>query len=302
MKAKQQLGQNFLMHSATARRIVMSARLPASSSVLEIGPGTGMLTKALLDAGHMVTAVETDSELIPVLAETFAQEIREGRLSLISGDIRTFNLQKYVKAFKNPKKSAQMLGANERESEPYLKYGKDSSDESNNADGLFSSDSYHVVANIPYYITGEILRYLLSTEHKPESITILVQKEVAVRVARSVKESILSLSVKAYGEPLIAFLVPRGAFRPSPKVDSAVLTIQSIRSPFKKPSEEKAFFDILHAGFGQKRKRLAKNLEVLYSKERIEEVFTFLNLSSNIRAEELPLSVWFSLLRKLKST
>ena len=92
MKAKQQLGQNFLMHSATARRIVMSARLPASSHVLEIGPGTGMLTKALLDAGHTVTAVETDSELIPVLTDTCATEIKNGHLSLISGEIKCSNI------------------------------------------------------------------------------------------------------------------------------------------------------------------------------------------------------------------
>lgn len=258
MRAKQQLGQNFLMHAATARRIVSASKVPPGSHVLEIGPGTGMLTRELLDAGLLVTAIETDADLIPQLEDTFAEERQKGTLMLIHGDIRSFDLSKLP----NP---------------------------------------YAVIANIPYYITGEIIRTLLTADHKPKSMTLLVQKEVAVRVARSEKESLLSLSVKAYGTPSIAFLVPRGAFRPSPKVDSAVLHIASITSHFADSAHEAFFFEVLHAGFGQKRKRLAKNLELVSTKDQIADAFTALSLSPNTRSEDVPLATWISLSESLYS-
>lgn len=254
MRAKQQLGQNFLMHGATARRIAGSLALPKGSRVFEIGPGTGMLTRALLDEGLVVTAIETDRELMSGLEEAFSDDISKKSLTLIQGDIRTFDLS----VLQQP---------------------------------------YHVIANIPYYITGEILRLLLTAKHKPSHMALLVQKEVAVRVARAEKESLLSLSVKAYGLPSIAFSVPRGAFRPAPKVDSAVLLIKSIASDFSTVEEEKTFFEILHAGFGQKRKRLGKNLEALFAREDIERVFSELSLSPNTRSEDVPLSTWLSLAR-----
>ncbi len=259
MKAKQQLGQNFLMHAATARRIVAASKVTPGSHILEIGPGTGMLTRELLDAGLQVTAIETDRELIPTLEEAFSEDIQKGSLMLIHGDIRSYELSKLPAPF-------------------------------------------HVIANIPYYITGEIIRTLLTAEHKPESMTLLVQKEVAVRIARSEKESLLSLSVKAYGRPSIAFLVPRGAFRPAPKVDSAVLHIAGISSPFTHSKEESFFFEVLHAGFGQKRKRLAKNLELLATKEQIDLVFSSLSLSPNTRSEDVSLSQWMSLSESLYRT
>ena len=299
MKAKQQLGQNFLMHGATARRIAGSPNLPRGSRVLEIGPGTGMLTRALLDAGLIVTAIETDKELIPQLEETFSLEIQNGSLTLIHGDIRTFDLQNLSRPQRSLLKNAQMQGASERDSESYKSYGEELSDGRNTADGRFSPDSYHVIANIPYYITGEILRLLLTARNKPSSMTLLVQKEVAVRIARAEKESLLSLSVKAYGVPSITFLVPRGAFRPAPNVDSAVLHVSGITSSFESEKDETLFFSILHAGFGQKRKRLAKNLEGLYEREEVERVFGILNLSLNTRAEDVSLSTWLSLTSNL---
>ncbi|MDB5244487.1 MAG: hypothetical protein JWN18_357, partial [Parcubacteria group bacterium] len=109
---------------------------------------------------------------------------------------------------------------------------------------------YAVVANIPYYITGEIFKLFLTARNQPSTMTLLVQKEVAERIARSKKESILSLSIKVYGKPKLEFTVPRGAFIPAPKVDSAVLTIRDIsRSQFKNREEEERFFALIHAGF-----------------------------------------------------
>jgi len=249
MKAKQALGQNFLMHQATAERIADAAGLTPESVVLEIGPGTGMLTRALLAHAGKVVAVEADRELLPQLEETFAGEIGEGRLEIIQSDIRTFDLSTLP-------------------------------------------TTYVVVANIPYYITGEIIRVLLSATNKPQSVTLLVQKEVAVRIVRSIKESLLSLSVKLYGTPSYKFTVPRGAFRPAPNVDSAVLHVANITPPFTNNALETRFFEILHAGFAHKRKRLAKNLEILASTEQVSHAFETVGLSANARAEDVPLEIW----------
>jgi 16S rRNA (adenine1518-N6/adenine1519-N6)-dimethyltransferase len=147
---------------------------------------------------------------------------------------------------------------------------------------------YALVANIPYYLTGEIFRMFLASENQPSSMTLLVQKEVAERIARSKKESILSLSVKAYGTPHYEFTVPRGAFKPAPKVDSAVLTVRDIsRKNFSTKAEEEKFFALIHAGFAHKRKFVRKNLaDVGFSAEGIPE---------KARAEDLRLSDWLAL-------
>jgi 16S rRNA (adenine1518-N6/adenine1519-N6)-dimethyltransferase len=249
MQAKQALGQNFLMHQATADRIADSAGLTLESVVLEIGPGTGMLTRALLARAGKVIAVETDRELIPQLTEMFGPEIAEGKLELIEGDIRRFDL-------------AQL------------------------------PEGYRVVANIPYYITGEILRLLLSATHKPTSVTVLVQKEVAERIVRSVKESLLSLSVKVYGTPAYKFTVPRGAFRPAPNVDSAILQVAGITSPFPTNAEEIRFFELIHAGFAHKRKQLGKNIEAIAPAERVAQALEAVGLPPTVRAEDVPLELW----------
>lgn len=254
--AKKGLGQHFLMHRQTSERIVEAGGVTPSDTVLEIGPGTGVLTRELLLRARRVVAVETDAELIPTLEETFADAIREGKLELIHQDIRVF-------------------------------------------DPVTIVGDYKLVANIPYYITGEIVRQFLTATHKPLSMTVLVQKEVAERVARSKKESLLSLAVKVYGTPRYAFTVPRGAFVPAPSVDSAVLVIDDIQNPFAAPEEERWFFSILRAGFAHKRKRLQKNLEEVASREGVSRVFTEAGMDVNVRPETVPLPVWKMLAHKL---
>ena len=245
MYAKKSLGQNFLMHARIAERIAKTAELTSESVVFEIGPGTGMLTRELLKLAGKVIALEADQELFDTLQGDFASEIAEGRLELISGDIRTFNINQLP-------------------------------------------EGYMLVANIPYYLTGEIFRMFLTAENQPSSMTLLVQKEVAERVARSKKESILSLSVKAYGTPKYEFTVPRGAFSPAPKVDSAVLAIRDIsRNNFATKVEEEKFFTLLHAGFAHKRKFVRKNL--------LEVGLPSGDIPEKARAEDLPLSVWLVL-------
>ncbi|HEX2792767.1 MAG TPA: 16S rRNA (adenine(1518)-N(6)/adenine(1519)-N(6))-dimethyltransferase RsmA [Candidatus Paceibacterota bacterium] len=256
MFAKKSLGQNFLMHRQTAERIVEAARLPEGATALEIGPGTGMLTKALLAKGAEVIAVEADDSLVETLKEAFAEEIRDARLNLIRADIRNFDTNALP-------------------------------------------DGYRLIANIPYYITGEIIRTFLTAKNKPASMTLLVQKEVAERIARERKGSLLSLSVKAYGNPAYCFTVPRGAFNPAPNVDSAVLHIADIRSPFASEREEKRFFEVLRAGFAHKRKRLAGNLGEVASKEAVTQAFSAAGLDMNARAEDVALETWKALVRGL---
>ena len=256
MRAKKSLGQHFLMHRSICERIVIASKVTSKDTVLEIGPGKGILTRALLSKVKCVVAVEADDALYEQLKDTFSEEIKAKRLLLIHDDIREWNRK-------------DLTG------------------------------TYHVVANIPYYITGEIIRSFLESAKKPSSMTLLVQKEVAERVARTQKESLLSLSIKLYGLPTYCFTVSKGAFLPPPKVDSAVLSIQNIKKPPLAGKTEKKFFEVLHAGFGQKRKRLAKNLEKVATKAKITKAFEKANLGENVRAEELSIKDWSTLVKNL---
>lgn len=254
MRAKKSLGQNFLMHARIAERIALVAELKADETVLEIGPGTGMLTRELLKLAGKVIAIEADKELFEKLKTDFADEVANNRLELIHADIRNWNFEMHL---------------NSRYS---VKEG-----------------TYKIAANIPYYLTGEMFRMFLESPVQPSSMTLLVQKEVADRIiARDRKESILSLSVKVYGEPKREFLVPRGAFKPAPNVDSAVLTIKNIsRKNFATKKEEELFFKLLHAGFAHKRKFVRNNI--------LEAKLPSGNIPEKARAEDLKLSDWLAL-------
>lgn len=246
-RAKKSLGQHFLMHARIAERIAKTAELRPDSVVLEIGPGTGQLTRELLKLAGKVVAVEADAELIEKLQADFAGEITDGRLELVHGDILALDIGSLPKG-------------------------------------------YALIANIPYYLTGEIFRMFLSARHQPQAMMLLVQKEVAARVARAKKESILSLSVKAYGTPAYEFTVPRGAFVPAPKVDSAVLSVRDIsRARFRTKREEERFFALLHAGFAHKRKFVRKNLA--------EAGLPVSDIPEKARAEDVPLAMWLALAR-----
>ena len=146
---------------------------------------------------------------------------------------------------------------------------------------------YKVIANIPYYITGQFLRNFLGSETQPSDMVLLVQKEVAERiVARDGKESILSISVKAYGTPRYVETVKAGSFSPAPNVDSAILSIENISKKNFSDFSEKKFFTILKAGFAHKRKLLSGNTGIP------EEVLAKLGIPSKARAENLRLDDW----------
>ncbi|HRH25329.1 MAG TPA: 16S rRNA (adenine(1518)-N(6)/adenine(1519)-N(6))-dimethyltransferase RsmA [Parcubacteria group bacterium] len=163
-------------------------------------------------------------------------------------------------------------------------------------------DRYKLIANIPYNITGAILEKFLSNSNQPELMVVLVQKEVAERIiARNSKESILSISIKIYGEPKLVDTVKAGSFSPAPKVDSAILAIYNISKTFFEQNsvEEAHFFKILRAGFASKRKKLSSNLGVVFDKDKVLETFKNLSLSENTRAEDVPLDLWKELSLKL---
>ena len=249
-RARKSLGQNFLMHTRIAERIANAAsaswRTSPDAVVFEIGPGTGMLTRELLQRAGKVIAIEADNELFEKLQHDFADEIVSGKFELMHGDIRSFDISSLPRG-------------------------------------------YALVANIPYYLTGEIFRMFLESENQPSAMTLLVQKEVAQRIARSEKGSVLSLSVKAYGTPKYEFTVPRGAFKPAPNVDSAVLTVRAIsRKNFHTKAEEELFFKLIHAGFAHKRKFVRKNLT--------DAGLLAGDITEKARAEDLSISDWLDLM------
>lgn len=263
MKAKKSLGQHFLTSTAAVHHMVTASGAKYGDTVLEIGPGKGVLTKALLATGAFVIVVEKDDRMIPVLSETFATEIENKQLTVVSGDILTVDLTKIL----SPRGT---LG------------------------------EYSVVANIPYYITGEIMRLFLEHEYQPKSMTLLVQKEVAERiVARDKKESVLSLSVKAFGEPSLVSVVKRGSFFPIPNVDSAIIHIADISRTKLGSVSPEHFFVTVKTGLAHKRKILISNLKDEYTKDTLSRAFAKLSLPENVRGEDLDISTWINLASEL---
>lgn len=256
MHKKKSLGQHFLHNPHYLEAVAQAAGITKGDRVLEIGPGEGALTKVLLAKGAHVTAVEKDSRLISVLHDTFAQDIKSGQLEVVEGDALQFDISKHL---------------------------------------INKKGGYKAVGNIPYYITGTLIRKYLTDNVQPITLVFLIQKEVAERIARSKKESLLSLSVKAYGTPRYIKTVPRGAFNPPPNVDSAILLVSDIsRSNFKNKKHEERFFELLHAGFAQKRKLLKRNIERLFGSQT-ETALGHAHIALNARAEDVTLEQWLEL-------
>ena len=266
--AKKSLGQYFLRSKNALRQILRAASLVPGDLVLEIGPGEGALTEALLSSGARVVAVETDARAIVLLSARFRDEIADGRLRLIEGDIRSEETQKTL--FYLPH-----LGAH----------------------------TYKLVANIPYYITGYLFRLFLEQLRQPTLIIFLIQKEVADQIiARDSKEGMLSLSIKAFGTPRYVATVKREAFSPPPKVDSAIIAIEDIDRKHFSVLKTEEYFRVLRAGLGSKRKMLLGNLagSIDVPKQELQNMFAKLGVSPSIRGEDLPVNDWLSLAGMLR--
>ena len=283
-KPKKSLGQNFLKSEKIAQEIVEAGEVCHKDIILEVGPGRGILMAELLKKAKKVIAVEKDEQLAEFLKEKFAEEIKNGKLEIASEDILKFNPNSYK----------------------------------------LQPNSYKLIANIPYYITSHLLRIFLESDCQPTLMVLMVQKEVAERIvdtkskARqnfsrftllrsgvgsdasqnfalpcSSKESLLSISVKAYGDPEIIKKVPASYFSPAPKVDSAVIKISNISKIFFQDISEKKFFEIVKKGFSQKRKMLINNLKTgTPSTSDVEGVVKACNIAEKARAENVSLDQW----------
>lgn len=160
---------------------------------------------------------------------------------------------------------------------------------------------YVVAANIPYYITGEIIRQFLSADPQPRCMALLIQKEVAQRIV-SDKGSILSMSVKAYGVPRIVEKVSKKHFSPPPSVDSAILAVDHISKTFFSDLSEEQFFRVVKAGFASKRKFVSNNLSVAFDKEAVAAALQSAGAGEKARAENLTLDQWKSIAKYLTTT
>ncbi len=268
--AKKTLGQHFLKSDKAIREIVQAGNVTSADIVLEIGPGEGVLTEALLQTGATVFAVEMDDRCIPVLTERFSPYIAQKKFILLHGDVRDGNLLSLLF-------SPSHIGGT----------------------------PYKLIANIPYYITGLLFRMFLETQppvQQPTCMVYLIQKEVAEElVGRKGKLGNLSLAALLYGTPKLISKVPKGAFLPPPKVDSAIIAITNISKQHVQGFTETEYFAVVHAGLAKKRKQLFGNLREHFRipQEHLESIFTELNIEKSIRGEDLPFPSWISLVQAL---
>ncbi len=256
--AKKSLGQHFLNNIHVPKAMADAGNVVEGDVILEIGPGTGVLTQELLKRGAHVIALEADLRAIEVLQNAFRDEIMAKKLTILHGDARTIDF---------------------------------------GALGL-RPHAYKVISNIPYYLSGMLFRTFLETEVQPSTLVFLVQREVGERIARDKKESLLSLSVKIFGNPKYIKTVGKGNFTPQPKIDSAIIAISHISKERLGDIPQDFFFSVLHEAFKSKRKQLMGNLKPQFGTV-LDTLFQKHKISPKIRAEDVPLAVWVSLIHDL---
>lgn len=252
---QKKFGQNFLIDANVLERIVQGAGVTREDVVLEIGPGIGTMTQYLAEAAGKVLAVEIDDKLIPILEETLSPY---DNVRIIHQDVLKVDLKALAEE-ENAKKG------------------------------------FKVVANLPYYITTPIIMGLFEKKVPVESITVMVQKEVAQRMQvgpGSKDYGALSLAVQYYAEPEIVLEVSPNCFMPRPNVGSAVINLKRRKSPTVQ-AEEGRMFEIIRAAFNQRRKTLANSLKnaagLSYSREAVEEALLQMGLPVTVRGEALTL-------------
>lgn len=274
-------GQNFLVDDIVLQDIVDAAEVNEKDAVLEIGPGVGNLTRLLCERSGFLLSVEKDPKFVPILHNIKKDYKNKFRFEV--ADALQYNFQDFFKKLIKEKVVAKTDGQNSK------------------IDAVLNP-AYKVVANIPYYVTGKILQMLLAAEFKPETITVLTQKEVAEGiVAKAGDLSVLAISVQLYGEPKIIRTVLAKSFYPAPKVDSAVLQIKLFKKSKYKIEDEKKFFRIVKACFSGKRKQihntLASNLHL--EKNLVEQILKDVKISPSARPQELSIEQWMKLAEKI---
>lgn len=249
-------GQNFLIDPHVLDKIIGESGIEKEDMILEIGPGIGTMTQYLAEAAREVVAIEIDKNLIPILEDTLSEY---KNVTVINQDVLKVDLRKLVME-KNQGRPIK------------------------------------VVANLPYYITTPIVMELLESKLPIESITIMVQKEVAERMQQtpgSKEYGALSLAVQYYAKPEIVANVPPNCFMPRPKVGSAVIRLTLHQNPVIEVEDEEFMFRLIRASFNQRRKTLINGIgnapNVNVGKEEVKAALEEMGLSENIRGEMLSL-------------
>ncbi len=261
-------GQHFLIDQDVLDEMVRIADIRSKENIVEIGPGLGVLTQELVAKQANVVAIEKDPALIHHLETVFGKDI-----TLVHEDVLRIT-NEAIPTYFNKKEEV-------------------------------SANRYRIIANIPYSITGALLKkYISNTTPKPTEMMVLVQKEVAERVcAEPGNMSLLSLSVQLYGDPSYLFTVPSESFWPAPKVDSAVLYIKYIQEkPRYTIADIDTFWRIARIGFSSPRKQIHNNLVAGLSKENrdaIEQALAVVGISPRARAQELSVEDWVKLTHEL---
>ena len=253
---QKRFGQNFLIDAHVLEKIVNAAGITKDDCVLEIGPGIGTMTQYLAESAEQVIAVEIDTNLLPILADTLKDY---SNVKVINQDILKVDINELVKEYNNGR-------------------------------------PIKVVANLPYYITTPIIMGLFESNVPIDNITVMVQKEVADRMQvgpGSKDYGALSLAVQYYASPYIVANVPPNCFIPRPNVGSAVIRLTRYQEPPVQVKDQKLMFKLIRASFNQRRKTLQNGLnnspEISFSKEEITKAIESLGVSPSVRGEALSL-------------
>jgi 16S rRNA (adenine1518-N6/adenine1519-N6)-dimethyltransferase len=264
LRAKKGLGQHFLIDDNVLEAILTAAELSPTDTVIEVGPGLGLMTAELARRAGWVIAIELDNRLADILKKTLHYD----NIVVLNEDVLGTD-------------PAALLQGRAPGFPPALR-------------------PYKVVANLPYYITSPVLRHFLEASVKPEVMVVMVQKEVAKAiVAEAGQRSVLSISVQFYGKPSIVTLVPAGAFYPAPEVDSAIVKIDVYRQPPVAVDDVEGFFKLVRAGFTAARKQVANSLSqgLGLPKSDVLDLLEKAGIDPRRRAETFTLEEWARLWR-----
>jgi 16S rRNA (adenine1518-N6/adenine1519-N6)-dimethyltransferase len=256
--AKKGLGQHWLTDQAALQAICDAGEITQQDTVLEIGPGTGTLTRLLVQHAKQVIAVEFDSKL----ASDLPNKVKAKNLMVEQHDILTYDLNNLP-------------------------------------------PDYKIIANIPYYLTSNLIRVLSETTNRAALVVLLVQKEVAQRVAAKPGDmSLLSVSAQFYWEVSLSRVVPAKLFTPAPKIDSQVLILKRRPQPLFPGIDTKHFFQLVKAGFSARRKMLHGSLSggLRMNKEKTIMLLQAAGIDSSLRPQELSLQDWYSIYRTVENT
>ncbi len=266
--ANKKLGQNFLIDENVVTSIVEAANIAKDDLVIEIGPGLGTLTKELLQKAGKVIAIELDERMIRILNDRF---FMEQHFEIINEDVLKVDLVELIKQNKEK----------------------------------FGLKKAKIVANLPYYITTPIIMKLLEEKLEIESITVMVQKEVADRLTQipgGKNCGAITYTVYYYATSEEVLRVPKHSFIPEPEVESAVIHLKVRKEPSVKVEDEKKFFALIKVAFMQRRKTFlnaVSNSGIAISKERLEQILQELNIDIKIRGEALTMEQFASIEEKM---